>query len=194
MTAWRLMRHADYPVGRWRNDRGAIRSIVDGDGWQVRLADIEQSCPFSDYSGTQRLFAIADGAVVLRFSSGQSIACDAATNPAVFDGGPAPDCELVSKAPAKAFNLILLEPERVTGTIERHRIETTLTLSDGDGRIAAILVQQGQVAAGEIVATVFDALVPAFERAGGNAGIELSVAAGAPAIVLVARATRRGPQ
>ena len=82
-----ILRYAGYPVAPWRNGGGVLRSIVEGDGWQVRLADIDASVPFSDYRGYLRHFAIAAGAVVLRFPSGESVACDPGSAVAVYPGG-----------------------------------------------------------------------------------------------------------
>ena len=47
--------------GEYRAQTGVQGArIADGDGWQLRLADIDESGPFSDFSGYLRLFAIVD--------------------------------------------------------------------------------------------------------------------------------------
>ena len=184
-----ILRYAGYPVTPWRNGGGVLRSIVEGDGWQVRLADIDASVPFSDYRGYLRHFAIAAGAVVLQFPSGEAVACDPDSAVAVYPGGPAPYCELVGPPPALAFNLIV-EPDRVSGAIERVRVgRDRVRVGPEGGRIVAVLVQSGCIRApdltGSAVADRLDTLtdLPA-------AGVDL-VAATGEAVVLVARATSR---
>ena len=55
-----LLDHRQYAVHPWRNGRGVLRHIAEGDGWQLRLADITESGPFSDFSGYLRLFAMVE--------------------------------------------------------------------------------------------------------------------------------------
>jgi environmental stress-induced protein Ves len=194
-----IIRFAQYPVSPWKNGGGLLRSIVEGDGWQVRLADIDGSVPFSDYFGFLRHFAIAAGAVVLKFPSGEERRCDPQSDIAIYPGGPAPYCELVSAPPALAFNLIV-EPLRVNGAIERVRIGTDpVRLDHAAGRLVAIMVQAGSVgvigvnggggtasaAGASLHADRLDTLIDVPEQ-----GVDLHARA-ADTIVLAARATPR---
>ena len=190
-----------YPVQPWRNGRGILRSIAQGDGWQLRLADIEHTGPFSDYAGRLRLFAIVRGAVILRMPSGPAIACDPQSPIVTFDGGEPPDCELTPgdrESPARALNLIV-EPRRVVARLDRHAIggEPLVVTGEG-GDVVAIHVQSGRVichagvvpsdgnAAASLPANRHDTIV-----APSASGMRLTANAPGPAVVLVARVTRR---
>ena len=195
-AAVELLGHQAYPLHPWRNGRGVLRHIADGDGWQLRLADIDESGPFSDFSGHLRLFAIVEGAVVLEMPDGRRIECDPSSEVAVFDGGAAPRCQLVS-GPAKAFNLIV-EPDKVVASLERQALGRTQAEAVGDGgEFLAVHVQSGQVecrwrssdgsapqaADRPVVASAKDTLMPMAE-----AGVWLRAAADADAaVVLIAR-------
>lgn len=139
-----VLHHRDYPVHPWRNGRGILRHIAEGDGWQLRLADITESGPFSDFSGHLRLFAMVEGAVVLEMAGGERVECDPASPVAIFDGGAAPHCTLV-RGPAKAFNLIV-EPGKVLAGLERLTIGQSGFEAIGDGgALLAVHVQSGPV-------------------------------------------------
>jgi environmental stress-induced protein Ves len=146
----RLLRQADYASRPWRNGRGISRDIASGAGWQLSLADIDRSGPFSDFTGSLRLFAVVAGSVVLHLSGGQSIACDAASPIVAFDGGAPPECEVVA-GPARALNLVV--PAGSEGArLERHALEpggAPLPVSDedrdGGGHIVLVFVQAGGV-------------------------------------------------
>jgi len=140
----RVLSHDSYPEHPWRNGRGILRHVADGEGWQLRLADIAQSGPFSDFSGCLRQFAMVQGSVVLRMPSGLTVACDPASPVAVFDGGAAPECDLVA-GPARAFNLIS-EPAKVGCRLERQVVGEAPHWVAGDGgALVAIHVQSGAV-------------------------------------------------
>lgn len=195
-----LLDHRRYPVHPWRNGRGILRHIAEGDGWQLRLADITESGPFSDFSGHLRLFAMVEGAVVLEMADGERIECDPASAIAIFDGGAAPHCSLV-RGPAKAFNLIV-QTGKVLATLERQGIGNSGSEPIGDGgAFMAIHVQSGRIecrggravaadtgAGGSpLVAEPQDTLLPA-----ANQGVILRAAGGGDqAVVLIARVRPR---
>jgi environmental stress-induced protein Ves len=140
----KVLTHQAYPVHPWRNGGGTLRHIADGDGWQLRLADITRSGPFSDFSGYLRLFAMVEGAVVLQMPGGERIECDPQSAVTIFDGGAAPQCSLVD-GPAKAFNLIV-QADKVDASLERLTIGEFDTEAVGvRGEFMAIHVQSGQV-------------------------------------------------
>ena len=143
-TAATVLRYEAYPVHPWRNGRGRVRHIADGEGWQLRLADITDSGPFSDYAGHLRLFAMVEGAAVLEMPDGQRIHCDPEAPVAAFDGGAAPDCSLVT-GPARALNLIT-RTGQVLASLERRTVgdADTVAIASGPGFVA-IHVQSGQV-------------------------------------------------
>jgi environmental stress-induced protein Ves len=188
----RVLRYADYAAARWPNGKGVVRSIVEGDGWQARLADIDGSVPFSDYRGRLRHFAIVSGGVVLRFASGDAVDCSPGSAIAVYPGAPAPFCELVGMQPARAFNLII-DPDRVVGAIERVRVDREpVRIASDAGPVVAILVQAGSVVAFGAGARRTGLPVCHLDALAGIAedGVSLQAPDG-ESIVLVARAAPR---
>ena len=188
----RVLRYGDYAAARWPNGKGVVRSIVEGDGWQARLADIDGSVPFSDYRGRLRHFAIVSGAVVLRFASGDAVDCSPGSAIAVYPGAPAPFCELVGTQPARAFNLIV-DPDRVVGSIERVRVDReAVRIAPDAGPVVAIVVQAGSVVAFGAGARRAGLPVCHFDALAGIAGDGVSRQAPAgESVVLVARAAPR---
>lgn len=155
----RIVAYRSCPVQPWRNGRGLLRSVAQGPGWQLRLAEITRSGPFSDYSGSLRLFAIVQGAVRLRMPSGDVYACDPHSPAISFDGGAPPDCELVGGAPAQALNFIV-DPALTAARLDRHAVGShPLRLGPGAERVAAIYVQSGEVACDALRVARQDTLV-----------------------------------
>lgn len=184
-----VLRHDAYPVGRWRNGRGTAREIATGDGWQLRLADIEASGPFSEYAGVERWFAVTTGAVMLRLPSGEVRRCDPESAVARFAGAPGPGCELASGPPVRAVNLFL-DAGRAGGRLGRYRIgpgdpsELRGRIDGADGADplrrrsspVAVVVQSGRVAFGDEILAAHDAI--AFDEAAVSTGIGADAVAG----------------
>jgi environmental stress-induced protein Ves len=141
----RLLEHAAYRLRPWRNRQGLSRDIAAGDGWQLSLADIEQSGRFSDFAGWQRHFALVAGAVVLSMPRAGPIACSPSSPIVVFDGGEPPDCQVLD-GPARAFNLIVATG-RYDARLERHALGDRPAAIEGraGGGVVAVLVQSGRV-------------------------------------------------
>ena len=163
MTEPRLVAHATYARRPWRNGRGISRDIASGPGWQLSLADIERSGRFSDFAGYLRLFAIVAGAVVLHRSGSRPLACDPTAPVVAFDGGEAPDCEVVA-GPARALNLIV--PVGMAARLERLTLDPGMDVAVGSGDhqdldrpASLVFVQSGAVACGSLRAGGWDSLV-----------------------------------
>lgn len=155
----RIVAYRSCPVQPWRNGRGLLRIVDQGPGWQLRLAEITRSGPFSDYAGSLRLFAIVQGAVRLRMPSGDVYACDPHSPAISFDGGAPPDCELVGGAPAQALNFIV-DPALAAARLDRHAVGSEpLRLNPGAARLVAIHAQSGEVACGALRIARQDTLV-----------------------------------
>jgi len=60
-----LLRYAAAPDRPWRNGRGTARDLHDGDGWTLAVATVAAAGPFSDHTGWDRTFVVADGEVEL---------------------------------------------------------------------------------------------------------------------------------
>lgn len=187
----RIVAYRSCPVQPWRNGRGLLRSVAQGPGWQLRLAEITRSGPFSDYTGSLRLFAIVQGAVRLRMPSGDVYDCDPHSPAISFYGGAPPDCKLVGGAPAQALNFIV-DPALTAARLDRHAVGSEpLLLSLSGGRLIAIHAQSGEVACGALRIARQDTLVSP-----PSTGLQLTSAVPdaqashgperAPAVVLVA--------
>ena len=145
----RAVRIAELTPVRWRNGRGLTRDLGTGPGWRLSLAEIDAVGPFSQYPELDRVFAIASGAVRLRFASGHERRLDASSEPIAFRGEDAPHCEPDPHAGAcRAINL-MVERARLTGRLERRRLRAGEVL---DARTCAgaqaVFVQQGRVHGG----------------------------------------------
>ena len=145
----RAVRIAELAPARWRNGRGLTRDLGTGPGWRLSLAEIDDAGPFSQYPGLDRVFAIASGAVQLRFQCGHEARLDASSEPIAFRGEDAPHCEPDRHAGAcRAINL-MLERERLTGRFERRRLRAGEALDAHTCAAAhAVFVQQGRVHGG----------------------------------------------
>lgn len=95
----------------WRNGGGRTRELLArpaGPNWRLRvsLADIDAGGPFSSFPGTQRWFAVVQGAgVVLRLDRGD-FTLRPGDAPLCFDGAEAPGCTLIA-GPTRDLNLML---------------------------------------------------------------------------------------
>jgi environmental stress-induced protein Ves len=99
------------PSQPWRNGGGETRELLVWPAapasWQLRisLARIDHSGPFSEFAGVERWFAVIEGAgVLLRFRS-REVRMDQEALPLRFDGGLAPDCQLID-GPTNDLNLM----------------------------------------------------------------------------------------
>jgi uncharacterized protein len=98
------------PPTPWRNGGGQTRELLtrpEHGPWQLRisLADIDRDGPFSAFAGTQRWFAVIEGAgVLLRFGERVHTVTPDST-PLRFDGAAAPECSLLD-GPTRDLNLM----------------------------------------------------------------------------------------
>jgi environmental stress-induced protein Ves len=161
-----VLRGADAPRVRWRNDGGWTREIVrvptpladrDGDAfdWRVSIAEVETDGPFSMFAGCDRVLVLLAGAGMdLRLSTtGETIHLRADSRIARFAGEVPIDATLVA-GPTTDFNLIwrrdafdvtVVECERgaarVVGggageVVVAHVVHGTLALARGPGAAA----------------------------------------------------------
>lgn len=99
------------PPQPWRNGGGITHELLAWPpgalGWLVRVsvARIDADGPFSRFDGIQRWFTVLDGAgVVLKRPDGP-VPLTPASDPLGFDGGEAPDCQLIA-GPTRDLNLM----------------------------------------------------------------------------------------
>lgn len=108
---WNIVRLSAQPATRWRNGGGITRELAawpPGAGWSWRMsvADVERNGPFSAFEGTDRWFAVMDGAGVRLAVDGGMHALHRDDAPFRFDGAMPCHCELVDGA-TRDFNLML---------------------------------------------------------------------------------------
>jgi hypothetical protein len=95
----------------WRNAGGSTRELLawpQVQAWQLRVsvARIDRDGPFSAYSGTDRWFAVLEGAGVRLRLPAEDLLLTAATVPVGFAGEAAPGCTLID-GPTSDLNLMM---------------------------------------------------------------------------------------
>ncbi|CAM3248940.1 hypothetical protein BZK31_16365 [Pseudomonas floridensis] len=112
MIVSKILRAADYPRMPWKNGGGSTEEIardagqdLDGFGWRLSIADIEQSGGFSVFAGYQRIITVLQG-------SGMTLSVDGIpsrqllpSDPFAFSGDSHVECTLLD-GPIRDFNLI----------------------------------------------------------------------------------------
>lgn len=112
MSQLTVLRAADYSRMPWKNGSGSTEEIardaglgLEGFGWRVSIADIEESGGFSLFPGYQRIITVLQGA-------GMTLDIDGATtepllpgDPFAFKGDSTVSCTLLDGA-IRDFNLI----------------------------------------------------------------------------------------
>lgn len=123
MSSLTLLRAADYPRMPWKNGGGSTEEItrdggagLDGFGWRLSIADIEESGGFSSFAGYQRIISVLQGdgmrLVVDGHASRELMPFDAYA----FNGESAVSCNLLGR-PIRDFNLIYA-PQRFTARLQ----------------------------------------------------------------------------
>ena len=152
----RLLRRTDYRSGPWPNGGGVTHDIARfvGDdaapvptvgggalSWRLSLADIGRSGPFSELPGIDRVFAVVDGEVTLRFGDHEQRLSEGDA-PVAFDGAPAPFATL-RRAPCRALNL-MLGSGRASGLLLRRALAADAPLTAPQaGLLVAFVVRGG---------------------------------------------------
>ena len=108
----------------WRNGGGLTRELDaragEGGGfdWRLSLADIDRDGPFSALPGDDRVFALLEGVVALRFGDDElRVATGDDAAPLCFPGEAAPHAALRG-GPVRALNLMLARG-RCAGAMRR---------------------------------------------------------------------------
>lgn len=154
----RVLRAADMPRVRWRNDGGwtreLLRSPAVDDGaeagsfdWRVSVADVEADGPFSAFDGYDRLLVLLDGeGIALHFNdTGQTMRLRVGNRSARFRGESPIHATLVD-GPTTDFNLIwrreqFLGAARVVGSASS---ADEVGVGGGDGVVAGVFVVSGR--------------------------------------------------
>jgi environmental stress-induced protein Ves len=139
-----IVRRSSFKASAWKNGGGItheaarVPAIGDRYRWRVSVAQIEQSGPFSDFTGYRRKMALLRGSgLELRFGDGQQLTLSRVGDLAEFDGAVPAQCNLMD-GPCTDFNLMVANEATVTARVERltgpidvgaSDIETTLIFS-----------------------------------------------------------------
>lgn len=107
-----LLRATDYLRMPWKNGGGATAEIardagsgLDGFGWRLSLAEVDESGGFSRFSGYQRIITVLEGDGMRLDVEGVLSRPLRALDPFAFDGDSTVHCELLGGA-IRDFNLI----------------------------------------------------------------------------------------
>lgn len=131
----RLLRAADYVRTPWKNGGGSTREIcrdqgegLDGFGWRLSIADIEQGGPFSTFAGYNRIITVLEGEGMRLQVDGVDSGALRAFEPFAFSGDSAVSCELIN-GPIQDFNLIY-SPVRFTARLQWLNGDAPLQLNE----------------------------------------------------------------
>jgi environmental stress-induced protein Ves len=123
-----------YRVMKWRNGQGTTTEIALEQGaggrfrWRLSIADVVASGPFSDFSGYDRVIAVASGpGMQLAVTGRPPVVLTPRSEPYAFPGDAATECTLLA-GPIRDFNLMT---DRATAR------GAVTALRFGDGTVAA---------------------------------------------------------
>jgi len=112
MTRLTVLRAADYLRMPWKNGGGSTQEItkdsgegLDGFGWRLSIADIEQSGAFSSFAGYLRVITVLQGAGMTLNIDGNDSEALLPCDPFAFSGDSRVSCTLLN-GPIRDFNLI----------------------------------------------------------------------------------------
>lgn len=112
MNQPQLLRAEDYPRMPWKNGGGFTEEItrdsgdgLDGFGWRLSIADIEESGGFSSFAGYQRIISVLQGDGMRLQVDGQASRPLLPFDAFAFKGESQVSCALLG-GPIRDFNLI----------------------------------------------------------------------------------------
>jgi len=123
MTQLQLLRARDYPRMPWKNGGGFTEEItrdagdsLDGFGWRLSIADIEESGGFSSFTGYQRIITVLQGDGMRLLVDGQASRPLLRFDAFAFSGESQVSCKLLGGA-IRDFNLIYA-PQRYRARLQ----------------------------------------------------------------------------
>jgi len=145
----RVVRAADQPRIRWRNDGGWTRDVARdgpqerGFSWRISIADVEADGPFSRFDGFDRLLVLLDGAGMdlVCADNGEVMRLRPTATRARFAGELAITAELL-EGPTTDFNVIW---DRSRFSLHEHDDWRDRTVGGRSGCIVVIHVLSGEV-------------------------------------------------
>ncbi|HEN8802056.1 HutD family protein [Pseudomonas sp. CM25] len=123
MSQLQLLRAQDYPRMPWKNGGGFTEEItrdsgegLDGFGWRLSIADIEESGGFSTFAGYQRIITVLQGDGMRLQVDGEASRPLLPFDALAFGGESQVSCKLLGGA-IRDFNLIYA-PQRYTARLQ----------------------------------------------------------------------------
>ncbi|AYG47045.1 HutD family protein [Pseudomonas sp. Leaf58] len=123
MSQLQLLRAQDYPRMPWKNGGGFTEEItrdsgegLDGFGWRLSIADIEESGGFSTFAGYQRIITVLQGDGMRLLVDGQASRPLLPFDAFAFSGESQVSCKLLGGA-IRDFNLIYA-PQRYRARLQ----------------------------------------------------------------------------
>ncbi|MFJ4345970.1 HutD family protein [Pseudomonas sp. NPDC089401] len=123
MTQLQLLRARSYPRMPWKNGGGYTEEItrdngegLEGFGWRLSIADIEESGGFSVFAGYQRIISVLQGDGMRLLVDGQASRPLLAFDAFAFSGESQVSCNLLGGA-IRDFNLIYA-PQRYRARLQ----------------------------------------------------------------------------
>ena len=143
----KVVRAADQPRVRWRNDGGWTRDLArnspneHGFSWRVSIADVEAEGPFSIFEGCDRLLVLLEGVGMdlVRTDGGETMRLRPGAGRARFAGEEAITAELLS-GPTTDFNVMW---ERSRFTLQQHDDWRDRALGGRPGSVVVVHVLSG---------------------------------------------------
>ena len=130
----RHLKAENYRRQPWKNGGGfttELMSEIPAESgrflWRLSIAHVEQSGPFSDFTGYERTIVLLSGdGMELDFDRAPPVRIDRREEPFVFDGGWKTHCRLIG-GPVKDLNLIV-DRERARASLRVLRLGEDATL------------------------------------------------------------------
>ncbi|MDD1975779.1 MULTISPECIES: HutD family protein [Pseudomonas] len=123
MSQLQVLRAKDYPCMPWKNGGGSTEEItrdggagLDGFGWRLSIADINESGGFSSFTGYQRIITVLEGEGMRLQVDGQPTRPLLPFDAFAFRGESQVSCTLLGTS-IRDFNLIY-SPERYQARLQ----------------------------------------------------------------------------
>jgi len=123
MSPLRVLRARDYPRMPWKNGGGSTEEItrdagegLDGFGWRLSIADIDESGGFSSFAGYQRIITVLQGDGMRLLVDGQASPPLLPFDAFAFSGQSQVSCTLLGGS-IRDFNLIYA-PQRYRARLQ----------------------------------------------------------------------------
>ena len=150
ISTYRLLKADQRAVVPWKNGGGTTTELAQGLArasdqewsWRISLADVEQSGPFSIFTGIDRITCVVEGdGMDLRHEDGSVIALEP-NQPVAYDGGTTV-VGVLRKTPIRNFN-VMVDRRFLRATVTIVQGPNALSVQTERGKTLFIHMLQGQ--------------------------------------------------